>query len=221
MIIKISQTASNVRQSYDIEGENFYYTADAGSFSRLQPIILSGKDTTVKGVYTPSKWVNYIPFRYLFGRENLTRAFRLYKNGTAYGSIVHADRGFLKSLYVITSADGEVLQCYYLSRGAFDYVSVYSGDVQIALAETYLSVNDYMYTHKLYLSDAHARFADVLAFFVVYYASYRFAKRMHMSAGSVSTRSWSLSKYADKYDPAWRETHFPDENFFGKTSLTK
>lgn len=55
MIIKISQTASNVRQSYDIEGENFYYTADAGSFSRLQPIILSGKDTTVKGVYTPSK----------------------------------------------------------------------------------------------------------------------------------------------------------------------
>ncbi|PWL80500.1 MAG: hypothetical protein DBY18_04600 [Clostridia bacterium] len=70
MIIKVSQTASNVRQSYDIEGENFYYTADAGSFSRLQSITLSGKDMTVKGVYTLSKWVNCIPFRY----HRLTRA---------------------------------------------------------------------------------------------------------------------------------------------------
>lgn len=42
---------------------------------------------------------------------------------------------------------------------------------------------------------------------------------MHMSSGSVSEKAWSFSKYADKYDPKWRETHFPDENFFGKTSL--
>ena len=51
-------------------GENFYYTADAGGFSRLQPTTLFGKDMTVKGVYTPSKWVNCIPFRY----HRLTRA---------------------------------------------------------------------------------------------------------------------------------------------------
>ena len=29
MIIKISQTASNIKQSYDIESENFYYSGDA------------------------------------------------------------------------------------------------------------------------------------------------------------------------------------------------
>ena len=42
---------------------------------------------------------------------------------------------------------------------------------------------------------------------------------MHMSAGQTAAKSWSFSKYADKYNPKWRETHFPNENFFGKTSL--
>jgi hypothetical protein len=41
-----------------------------------------------------------------------------------------------------------------------------------------------------------------------------------MSSSSTSEKSWSFSKYDDKYNPKWREIHFPDENFFGKTSLT-
>ena len=67
MVIKISQTASNIKQSYDIESENFYYRGDLGSISRLQSITMSNKDTTIKGIYNISKWVNYIPLRYLFG----------------------------------------------------------------------------------------------------------------------------------------------------------
>lgn len=50
MIIKISQTASNIKQSYDVEGENFYYQGDAGNINRLQSIILSNKDNTIKGI---------------------------------------------------------------------------------------------------------------------------------------------------------------------------
>ena len=97
MIIKISQTASNIKQSYDIESENFYYSGDAGSISRLQYITLSNKENTIKGVYNISKWVNYIPLRYLFGEANLTRVFHLYKNDNIYGSIVFSKHGFLKS----------------------------------------------------------------------------------------------------------------------------
>ncbi len=76
MIIKISQTASNIKQPYDIEGENFYYSGDAGSISRLQSITLSNKENAIKGIYNISKWVNYIPLRYLFGEANLTRVFQ-------------------------------------------------------------------------------------------------------------------------------------------------
>ena len=219
MIIKISQTASNIKQSYDIESENFYYSGDAGSFSRLQSIILSNKENTIKGIYNISKWVNYIPLRYLFGEANLTRVFHIYKNDNIYGSIVFSKHGFLKSFYVIALDSGEIFHCYCLSRGSFDYVSIYQGETQIALIETYLSVNDFKYTHKLYVLDEYTQFADTLSFFVVYYASYNFSQRFHMSSGSTSTKSWSFSKYADKYNPKWRETHFPNENFFGKTSL--
>ncbi len=219
MIIKISQTASSIKQSYDIESENFYYSGDAGSISHLQSITLSNKENTIKGIYTISKWVNYIPLRYLFGKVNLTRAFDLYKNDTIYGVILFSKHGFLKSFYVIALYSGEIFHCYSLSRGSFNYISIYQGDTQIALVETYLSVNDFKYTHKLYLLDDYNQFADILSFFVLYYASYNFSQRFHMSSGSTSAKSWSFSKYNNKYNPKWRETHFPDENFFGKTSL--
>ena len=219
MIIKISQTASNIKQSYDIEGENFYYSGVTGSISRLQSITLSNKENTIKGVFNISKWVNYIPLRYLFGNANLTRVFHIYKNDNIYGVIVFSKHGFLKSFYVIALDSGEIFHCYSLSRGSFDYVSIYQGDTQIALVETYLSVNDYKYTHKLYLLDDYNQFADTLSFFVLYYASYNFAQRFHMSSGSYYRKSWSISKYNDKYNPKWREIYFPNENFFGKTSL--
>ena len=221
MIIKISQTASNIKQSYDIESENFYYSGDAGSISSLQAIIMSNKDTTIKGVYNISKWVNYIPLRYLFGEANLTRVFHLYKNDNIYGSIAFSKHGLLKSFYVIALDSGEIFHCYCLSRGSFNYVSIYQGDNQIALIETYLSVNDLKYTHKLYLLDDYNQFADTLSFFVLYYASYNFAQRFHMSSGSQYVKSWSFSRYNNKYDEKWREINFPDENFWGKTNLFK
>ncbi|MBR6514825.1 MAG: hypothetical protein IKT46_08355 [Clostridia bacterium] len=219
MIIKIAQTASNIKQTYDVEGENFYYTGNAGSISSMQPITLSNKENTIKGVYNTSKWINYIPLRYLFGYANLTRIFLIYENDNIYGSIVFSKHGFLKNCYIISLDSGEIFHCYCLSRGSFDYVSIYQGDTQIALIETYLSVNDLKYTHKLYILNEYDRFADTLSFFVLYYASYNFTERMHMSSGSTYTKAWSFSKYADRYDPKWRETHFPDENYFGKTSL--
>lgn len=219
MVIKISQTASNIKQSYDIESENFYYSGDLGSISRLQSITMSNKDTTIKGIYNISKWVNYIPLRYLFGKANLTRVFHLYKNDEIYGSIAFSKHGFLKSFYVIALDSCEIFRCYCLSRGSFDYVSIYQGDTQIALIETYLSVNDFKYAHKLYLLDDYNQFADTLSFFVLYYASYNFAQRFHMSSGSTYAKSWSFSRYNDKYNSKWQEKHFPNENFFGKTSL--
>ena len=219
MIITIAQTASNIKQQYDIESENFYYSGVTGNLSRLQSITLHNKENTIKGIYNRSNWIHYIPLRYLFGGANLTRGFALSKNDNQYGNIVFSKHGFHKSFYVIALYSGEIFHCYCRSIGSFDYVSIYQGDTQIALIETYLSVNDYKYTHKLFLLDEYNQFAETLSFFVLYYASYTFAKRMHMSIGSVSVKSWSFSKYNDKYDPKWRERHFPNENFFGKINL--
>lgn len=114
-----------------------------------------------------------------------------------------------------------ILHCYFCSKGSFNYVSIYDGDKQIALIETYLTVIDYKYKHKLYILDEYKHLADTLSFFVVYYSSYNFAMRLHNSKGTVWAKSWSLSKYNNKYDPDWRERNFPSENFFGKTSLLK
>ena len=111
------------------------------------------------------------------------------------------------------------MHCYTCVKGSFHYVSVYNGMVQIALIETYLNTTDFKYTHKLYVLEEYKRYADKLSFFVVYYASFRLIRRFHMSSGSFYVKSWSFSKYNDKYDPTWRQKNFPDENFFGKMHL--
>lgn len=63
MIVKISQTASNVKQTFDIESDNFYFYGELGSMNRFQTITISNKQTTIRGIYNLSKLVNYIPFR--------------------------------------------------------------------------------------------------------------------------------------------------------------
>lgn len=219
MIVKISQTASNIKQFYEIEGDDgFCFEGKNGSISRFQPISIFNQDTTIKGIHKIPKWVNFIPFRYLFGKANVRRVFNLYRNDALYGSIYLWTHGFLKSCYVI-QLNNAVLHCYTRLIGSFDYVSIYINDKQIALMETYLSVSDYKYTHKLYILDEYKFLADTLSFFAVYYASYNFANRLHMSRGSVYTKAWSFSKYNKKYDPDWRERNFPNENFFGKINL--
>ncbi len=54
------------------------------------------------------------------------------------------------------------------------------GDIQIALIETYLTVKDNKYIHKLYILDSYNEYADTLSFFVLYYANYTFVQRMQI-----------------------------------------
>jgi len=221
VIIKITQTESNTKQTYEIESENFYFQAKLGSYNQREDITLFNDETTINGVYSPSSWTNYLPFKWLWGGVKITRKFHLYKNDSLYGSIFYSENGFFKSFYVISLDSGDIFHCYCLSKGDFNYVSIYEGEKQIALIETYLRTKDYKYTHKLYILDDYNEFSEALTFFALYYANYNFSERFHMSKGSYYEKAWSYSKYNDKYDSKWRETHFPDENFFGKTTLFK
>lgn len=219
MIIKITQTASNIKQEYDVDSEGFHFRGTVGNISRLQPITLSNDSFTVKGVHQMTNWTNYIPFRLLFGIYSVTQKFCLSRDGRYYGKILLHSDGYWSRYYEILLKDGPSFQCYYCATGSFHYISVYQDEKQIALVETYLTVQNHKYTHKLYLLDEFRPYAETFSFFVLYFASYHFAKRFHMTAGSVSEKQWTFSRYKDWYDPNWRETHFPEENFFGKTHL--
>ncbi len=219
MIIKLSQTASRAKQSYDIYIGDIYYQGDLGNLSQLQPITLVSDGSALKGIYRPSSWCNYIKLRYYLGKENITRVFQLYKNDEQYGEFRFSEHGYKKSYYVITLNSGEVFICYYRSIGSFDYISIYKGDKQIALVETNLSTYNYIYTHKLYILDDYNRYAETLSLFVLYYASYNFAQRYNTMFGSVTVKSYTFSDYNNMYDPKWRETNFPNEDYFGKSTL--
>lgn len=222
MIIKIMQRTSNIKQQYDIfglYGDRFNYQGELGSLNRCQPITLFNKQTTLKGIYKWPKWVDLIPFSYIFGRTCVTRIFDVCKDEAPCATVAFFRDGPFTCFYKITMGNNDVYNCYFCFKGNFGYVSVYRGDEQVALIETLLSVTDYKYTHKLYILEEYNNLGEILAFFVLYYANYMFTKRFHMSSGTAVVSSWSVSSYNDKYTPDWREKNFPNENFFGKISL--
>lgn len=208
MIVRITQTASNVKQEYEIIGGGLFFSGHNGNLCKWQPITLSDRDAVFRGVPRFAKWINYIPLRYLFGKENRTKRFDLYRNDVLYGQILSSRNGYFKKRFLLFIGN-EALEGYPRAVGSYEYVPIYRGDEQIALVETCLSANDYLYTHKLYVLDGFTRFADTLALFVLYYANFRFAKRFHMSKYKMRVKAWSFSAYNDKYRPEWKEAHFP------------
>ncbi len=216
MIIKATQIASNIKQEYDIYVDDRCFKGQLGSASKLQDIYLSGNDLLLKGDYVLSRPSDYIPFKYIFGYSKITERFKVSRNGEEYAEIKHSTNGICKGRYIITTVNGEKFECYYRTKKSFDYISVYHGERQVALVETYLNVSNYKYTHKAYLLDEYKEYWDLIAFFILYYASYNYAQRFHMSSGSSYSYGWSFSFYNKKYNPKWREENFPDENFFGK-----
>lgn len=211
MIIRIRQRENGLRLRYDLDGEGFLFQGERGGMAPVQPITLAGCDVTLTGTYRLSSPVNHVPLLGIFGAEQRTRVFEISRNGGVIGTAAKSLHGWGKSCYVIDLADGTELRCYSRRKGQFDYVAIYEDAEQIALLENYLRAVDGRHDHKLYLLDAYSRHAEVLAWFALYYAQHEVEQ-----TGDV-TFAISFSRYDGKVDPAWRETHFPEENFFGKT----
>ena len=214
MKFQIKQTASNVKQQFEIEGEQFFAECAAGSFAKVQPLSLTHKDFSIRGEYRAPRWKDLLPFGYLFFQEKRRYTFELFKNDTPYGKIYLSRHGILKQRYEIRSAGGEQLQAYSVAQGAYHYVPIFLGYKQIALIETCHFTDNRKYLHELFLLDEYADYAHLLCFFALYYANLQFAHRFHMSLGHSGGYQWSLSPYKYMYNPKWREDHFPYRSLF-------
>lgn len=217
MIINIRQLSSNIKQEYLIDGD-FSCRGKLGSFNRFQRITLSAQNQLLYAKYHFKNPINYIPLIDMLGFNKLSRVFHIYDSTGFCGEFLYTEHGFAQKHYIIKAHD-LLLPCYEYSHDKFNYISVYLGETQIALIETYLVVNDLKYKHKIYLLDDYENLKEILALFVLYYANYNFTKRFHMSAGVFTTKSFAYSKYKDKYSPSWQRTNFPNDNFWGKTNL--
>lgn len=210
MIIRIRQTAGGLKPKYDIESDGFRFQGERGGLHGAQSITMSNRCATLTGRFCLPSLLSSLPLLGMLGVDQRTRVFELTREGGAIGRVSRSVHGPGKSCYVIELADGTAMRCYSRRKGQFDYVSVYEGETQIALLENFLRSMDGRHDHKLYLLDAYGQYAEVLSWFAMYYAQYEVEQ-----TGDVSF-TVSFSAYDRMYDPAWRETHFPEENFFGK-----
>lgn len=211
MIIRIRQTENGLRLRYDIEGEGFLFQGERGGLAPVQSIAITGQGVTISGTYRLPSPGSLLPLAGVFGGERRMQMYEIGRNGGVIGTAAKSLHGWGKSCYVISLNDGTELRCYSKRKGQFDYVAIYEGDVQIALLENFLRAMDGRHDHKLYLLEEHRSHAEVLSWFALYYAQHEVEKN------NDAVFAISFSPYDKMVDPAWREKHFPEENFFGKT----
>ncbi len=219
MIISIYQTKANIKHEYKIDLDNMTYNASTGGISSLQDITMVAEGDEFRAKWLPASPLSYLPFLSWFGHEQKTRAAAIEQNGKDIAEIYLSKHGFMKAYYVIKPKHGAVLHGYDISRGRFNYVCIFEGDVQIALLETYMAMGENKCLHKLYILDSHSDCRRLLSLFGIYHSNYRFAQKGFSFYGTSIRVERSFSKYNGKYDPHWREEHFPNENFFGKINL--
>ena len=236
MIIKLSQTDTPFKKTaFDITGTTIPFSGEYGGVSQVQSLCLKADEYSLTGKFILPTIKDYVPYRHLFGKENITQHFQIFKSEEPYGHFYLSSHGLYKTCYKICLTSGETFYCYFRTIKDFCYISIYLNDVQIALVEVFLSLyNDRKREYKLYLLDDYIKYTDSLTLFVIYYANHNFDTghsssiipsnnkhthlypKTHLYKGTSWTYSYSHSRYNNKYDPKWRETHFPYENFFGR-----
>lgn len=220
MIISVEQTASRFKQTFSIyHNSDWVYDGRLGNWNGYQDIVLDKNQETVSVASSKkAPWTHYIPFRHWFGKESRRKIFEIENENTGFFLSRH---GIFKSFYIIT-VKGRTLIAYDRSIGGYDYVSIYlqnldGNEEQIALIETHMTAVNNQYVHKAYLLDAYEAYKDILSLFVLYYSNFRFARQNRGNYGIHVEKSWTLSPYNDKYDPQWKETHFPEKGLFEST----
>ena len=216
MVIKISQTASNVKQKFDIYYDyNYMYEGELGSINKYQKISLKQNDIDVlEGKFFVSNVKNFVPFRHLFGFEDLSQNVKIFDKEKEIASFVFSKHGFLKSCYKITYKE-KTINCYKYSKRRFDFLSIYDSDKQIAEIQIYTTCVDNKYNYKVYLLNEYKEMAEIFAMFVLYYANYNYTDRFHMSKGvEVKYSVYQLTRYKKKYNPNWLRENFAQTNFF-------
>lgn len=213
MIIKITQTASNFKQEFQVDYGCERGQGKLGSFLNEQKIILNCDNEEYVGKFLITELLHCIPFLNWFGFNRKTKNFEIYKNGEYFGNVYYSIHGFLKYCYVLTLASGEVFKCYKVGKDYYEYLVIYLNDVQVAQIETCInSVADYKYNHDLYVLPDYEKYADIFVWLTLYYANYNFSKRLHMQKGVKTEKVvCDLGKYKSKYNPSWKK-----DNFFNK-----
>lgn len=220
MILRIEQTRAGTAQTFDVyTGDRLVFTGRLGAVSKRQEIVLEGKNgQMLTGTYLPAWELQRQAERWKLPGYRLSQGLRYGRAGQNEGCFFLVRDGLWKSRYVIANG-GESFSVYFLSKGSFEYLSIYRDERQIALVEHYLTVVDNRERYKLYLLEEYRALGETLTLFLLYFDNWNHAERFPTVYGTRVTKAWSLSRYAHTYDPGWRAAHFPQENFFGKSRL--
>ena len=110
--------------------------------------------------------------------------------------------------YHVIRIGDEEYRVYSLSRSHYQYISVYSGDMQIAQINKDLHTRGNRDIYMLYLLDDQEALADFLSLFVLYFDNHEHGNFGEVFVGTKKNWRWTWSKTDRFYDENWLPSHF-------------
>ncbi|UQZ89718.1 hypothetical protein C4J81_11080 [Deltaproteobacteria bacterium Smac51] len=110
--------------------------------------------------------------------------------------------------YHLIRIGDEEYRAYSLSRSHYQYISVYSGDTQIAQINKDLHTVNNRDIYILYLLDDQEAMADFLSMFVLYFDNHEHGNFGEVFVGTKKNWHWTWSKTDHFYDENWLPSHF-------------
>ena len=180
MVYSITKTKAALRHEYSVSKEsNVIYQGKIGSLSKYQALYLENDSQKIKASYRFSNILQYIPFKYLFGKPKVNKKFKCFINDGYIGSFAKSIEGVLKFRYIINLGNDNVFYVYNISNGKYSYLCIYLDDdeTQIAQVDTFLTSNNGCFEHYLYLLDEYEHLEQILLMLVLYYDNFEFTTR--------------------------------------------
>ena len=218
MIININQTQADRDQLFDVFYDNMpKYRGKLGRFSPLETFSLRSKiqKLNLTGAYALPSPLDMVPFTYIFGRPKIIRNCYCQINMRRLGTIGCVEEGIAKIHHHITDSSGTKFDAYHFAEyNGSEYICIYlEDDLQVAMIESSLTVENSCKRYTLYILDEYKDRADIFSMFVMYFDNWYNATRFRAKNGTTTAQKKPTKVYTDKFDPNWHVVNFRDEVF--------
>lgn len=222
MIIKINQTSSNLKNKFNITINNeIKYLAGTPWLKLDLPLNAENKRRSIMTdlnnnicystgySITENKLNTAIPFKWLFTKGMKSSIYNIYdSNNNLCGKFYDYQTGFFATNYVIEFSNYK-LNCYSISIGKTNNVSIYNGNTQIAEIVKPLQSFDNLDSYYIFLLDNYSNLTDIISFFTIYYDNIKYSNSGEVVKGTSDVKvEYTYSKNNKYYDENWIKNNF-------------
>ena len=210
MIIKINRIGSDSKSKFEIEVNNeIRYSAEMSTTnSDYKSCQMFNADGSLCYVTSKNSKSN---LGGIFSKNKKIRDYNIINSSNDIcGNFYQIKKGFLSIHYVIEN-ENNMLDCYDVSVGKAQAISIYQGDKQIAEIIKPLRASDDISYFYIFLLDEYKNFEKIISFFAIFFEYDKHHNTSDDTSYYDPNFEYTYSKNNKYYDKNWIQNNFNSE----------